>query len=134
MMKNLLDIAEKVYDDPHRSKARLLIARNDYMIEKTEKGLIPYQVEFNLIASGMGPINEQVQKVHQILNLRTKKADYLADQRLNTTEELTKGLIAAHNFYGVKNAIIVVINKSTDKNIFDQMFPVNGLMEQNIDY
>jgi hypothetical protein len=30
-----------------------------------------YQVEYNLIASGMGPINDSVKKVHKILNTNT---------------------------------------------------------------
>jgi hypothetical protein len=66
MMTGLLKIAENVKDYPFRQKARLQMARNDFMIEEENNKF--YQVEYNLIASGMGPICEEAHKVHKILN------------------------------------------------------------------
>lgn len=92
-----------------------------------------YQVEYNLIAAGMGPICEQTKKVHNIINGMTgKPSSDIKD--LENTQTFTDAFIEAHKLYGNPEAIIVKINQNEDANKFDQLFPIEGLSDHGIVY
>src|SRR3990167_95318 len=108
---------------------RFAISRNDFMIEPDDNF---YQVEFNLIASGMGPISQRHQKALQSID-----RDFgTTDKTLTPVEEdnekfLADSLAAAHQAYGVPDAVIVLVC-SQEKNVFDQWCPSRRLALQGI--
>ena len=76
-----------------------------------------YQVEFNLIASGMGPISER----HAIAmkRLATMFGDKVPEQETTSnTDFLVTAMKSAHKAYGNQEAIIVVV-VGLDNNIID---------------
>lgn len=135
LMTKLLEIAENVKDAPHRNPVRLTMARNDFMVEKQDSQYQVYQVEYNLIASGMGPICEEIKKVHIILNSMEHGSSVTQDDKtLQNTKCFSQALETAHQLYGVQDAIIVKVNQSFDKNQYDQLFPVEYLAHKGILY
>ena len=128
LMKNLLRIAKNVHDYPHRQQKKLIMARNDYMIEEENSKF--FQVEFNLIASSLGPICQGARTVHTQINQMLKSEDSNNPENLNlNTEAFVDAFKAAHKAYGVKDAIIVNVNEY-GTNLFDQMFPVDDLLAE----
>src|SRR3990167_3396200 len=110
---------------------RFAISRNDFMIEPDDNF---YQVEFNLIASGMGPISQRHQKALQSID-----RDFgTTDKTLTPVEEdnekfLADSLAAAHQAYGVPDAVIVLVC-DLEKNAVDQWAPSDSLAEKGIHF
>ena len=85
-----------------------------------------FQVEYNLIASSLGPICQGARKVHTTLNGITDSIKSNSPLNLDNTEPFIKAFKAAHKAYGKKEAIIVSIaDNGTNK--FDQLFPIEDL-------
>lgn len=124
MMVKLCEIATKVYNAPFRQKLRLIMARNDYMIEESNGAF--YQVEYNLIAASLGPLCQKTRKVHKTLNHLTESKDLNVPASLNNTEPFIQAFKSAVEAYGKKNAVIVAI-ADNGTNIFDHLFPFEDL-------
>ena len=105
-------IAEKVIKNNTHSKYKLLLARNDFMVdEENEKAI---QVEFNLIASGLGILSQYHKTFAQTLEkmIGEKKEDHnqiKENWNLKTKEMFFTAFKEAFNLYGDSNAIIVYI-------------------------
>jgi glutathione synthase len=110
---------------------RFAISRNDYMIEPDSNF---YQVEFNLIASSLGPISQR----HRLALQAIDRDFETTDKSLTPVDEdnekfLADSLAAAHAAYGVPEAIIVLVC-AQEKNVFDQWCPSRRLAIQGIKF
>jgi hypothetical protein len=95
-----------------------MIARNDYLFEvENEKA---YQVEYNLIATGLGRMNDKVRKMQRIFDHRTTKIPKnLKESDLWCEDAHIAAFQAAHEAYGNPDAVIVIIIDE-GKNVFSQ--------------
>ena len=116
LTSNLLKIANAVYDAPHRSKKRLIMARNDFMADEAKNEF--FQVEFNLIASSLFSICQGAREVHNITNSLTEgKVD--AGLKLDTIRKYTEALRAGFKAYGNPEAVVVIVIDPLESNLFD---------------
>jgi len=119
-MKNLTDIAKRVFKYKHRQPKRLLMSRNDYMIDEEKDEF--YQVEYNLVAASLGPICQGARRVHTQINAMTKTSDTNNPLELNNTKPFIEAFKAAYKAYNKPQSIIVVI-ADYGNNLFDHLFP-----------
>ncbi len=119
-----MNIAEKVSKDPHRQKKRLIMSRNDYMVEEENKAF--YQVEYNLIASSLSSICEGARVAHNVINRMTGVNDSNTPEHLRNTQIFIEAFKAAHKAYGKPEAVIVAL-VDTGSSLFDHIFMQDDL-------
>lgn len=113
-----------------RSQVKLCISRNDFILSNQNT---PLQVEFNLIASGMGPMTQRHHRaLDRVDELLCDRPPYSAAEDPLLTADggqfLFRAFKAAHDCYGNKDAIVVMVC-GAEKNVFDQ-FAAAGLLAQ----
>ena len=122
------NIIRKVQQRNLKNQTKLCISRNDFILSRED---VPLQVEFNLIASGMGPITQRHrQALARVEDLLQDRPPYrpVEDELLSADggEFLFRAFKAAHDCYGKKEAIVVMVC-GVEKNAFDQ-FAAAGLL------
>ncbi len=128
-------IIRKAQERSFKNQTKLCISRNDFILAANGE---PRQVEFNLIASGMGPIT---QRHHQAI---ARVEDFLRDRPPYSTLEdpllasdgglfLFRAFKAAHDCYGKKQAVVVMVC-GQEKNAFDQFAPAALLAKAGIGF
>jgi len=128
-VKRLADVGRAALAYPKRQKTKLIIARNDYMYNETADSF--QQVEFNLIAAGLGVLSERFKEFHATLN-RMIDINYKVDPtQLGTGEMFQDAFTSAFEAYGNSSAIIVFI---TDRggNTFSQEASIPELLKKGI--
>jgi glutathione synthase len=128
------DIIRKMKQTKSICKYRYAISRNDFMVQDDGRF---YQVEFNLIASSLGPISGR--HYHSISRICTKFGDLpsphsKASSFPSTGENedfLIQSMLAAHKVYGNPKAILVYVC-GREKNVFDIFSPAKRLEEEGI--
>ena len=125
MMMNLVKIANSVHSYPHRQTKRLIMSRNDFMVEEENNAF--YQVEYNLIAAALGPISQGGRKVHTLLNVLTKEEDSNEPLDLKNSQCFIEAFKCAHKAYGNPDAVIVAI-KDNGNSLFDHLFMIEELL------
>lgn len=129
---NLTAILRKVKASKTAQRARLSISRNDFMLDKS--GQLK-QVEYNLIAAGMGPITESHAAGLQLQAAQWKEAQ--TGQNLQRTHSSRKFLVramkAAWKHYGNKDAVILMVAERHCNNI-DQYSAAVELAKCGIGY
>ena len=129
-------IIRKTKGNKNTTSKKCSITRNDVMVQDDGRF---FQVEFNMIASSLGPISE---KHHHSLNRIAKifgdKPSPFTDKdeltsAVDNLDFVTKSLIATHKSYGNPDAIIVFLC-GKEKNVFDIFAPLSGLKEAGISF
>jgi len=114
------------------SEIKLLLARNDFMVDEDSSKAT--QVEFNLIASGLGILSEYHKTFAKTLEKmigspeEKKKED---NWNLKTKEMFFTAFKEAYNMYGNSNAVIVYI-VDQGQNTFSQEAMIPWLIDAGI--
>ncbi|KAI9300522.1 glutathione synthase [Cunninghamella echinulata] len=128
-MKRLYDIYIKVNHEGIAQSATLGIHRCDYLLHADLGSDINMakiqQVEFNTIASSFGSLSTRTTELHKYL---LSSFDNYGSGQINqdqlpenhTVETIAKGIASAWNLYGNKNARVMMIVQSNERNAFDQ--------------
>lgn len=127
------NIIRKVKDSKIKQGLKLAISRNDVMLQGDQF----YQVEFNLIASSLGPISQRHSQALGRLNSifgDSKEQEKLSEAQLSNNEEfLFKAMKDTYEAYGNPKAVIVMVARK-EKNVFDQYAPQTLLLQAGINY
>ena len=131
-VKRFTDMVRRTQGNPLESNLKLAISRNDYIAS----GESFYQVEFNLIASGMGPITQRhfkaLDRINDLFQDKPRFEVMKEDPEVSDSEKfLARAMKASHDAYGVPDAIIVLVC-GTEKNAFDQFSPSKHLSKEGI--
>ena len=104
-------IGEKVVNNETHSKIKLLLARNDFMVDEANSKAT--QVEFNLIASGLGILSEYhktfSKTLEKMIGNKQEKKESNDNWSLKTKEMFFTAFKEAYNIYGNSDAVIVYI-------------------------
>lgn len=114
-------------DSKTATTKKLLISRNDF-IREGEDGI--FQVEYNMIASSLGPISERHDAVmtrmeYDFRDVKLPKQEVIYNEEKNE-DFLVEGLKAGHEAYGNPDAMIVMVC-GEEKNVLDQWAPAQKL-------
>lgn len=128
------EIIRKMKQSKTACKFRYAISRNDFMVQEDSRF---FQVEFNLIASSLGPISGR--HYHSISRISTKFGDQPSPHSKKASfpstgeneDFLIQSMLAAHRAYGNPKAILVYVC-GREKNVFDIFSPAKRLEEEGI--
>jgi len=126
----LTSLLRKVKDSKTAQTATLAITRNDFIADKSRQFL---QVEFNMIAAGMGPICDNHAKTmyHMGKALEDAGVDESDFLYADSDEFLAKAMESAWRYYGNQESIIVMIC-NREKSAYEQFSQSKNLAERGI--
>ncbi len=100
------------------SRPWLYLSRHDFMPAQTPQGVVPKQVETNLMAASLGYASQRVNAALRFLYADTPLAPKLLAHRGGST--ITRGLAMAYRRYASPGQVIFFIVPSGEVNAFDQ--------------
>lgn len=106
-------------------KPQLFLTRNDFMPLSTPAGVVPKQVEINMIAASLGPASQKVNDLHRFIY----REHPLSKQILPTHpgDEQVEELFKAWQLFGDAEARLLFILPPGEKGVFDQLWLVSQL-------
>lgn len=133
---NLYDIYQKVQNEGLAQKITFGIHRSDYMIHNKNNEQTLQQVEFNTIASSFSSLSYLTSELHRYLAKRqiypeSCKIDEKNIPFNNSFLSIANGIAKAHELYGVKDAVVVMIVQPNERNAFDQRWIEYNLFEKH---
>ena len=129
-VKNLIKISkEKNKNHAGKTKGRLFLARNDFIVHKKDK--LPKQIEINLIAVSIGLQSDGVRNAHQVLNNLTGEVQR-SPKALKCIQNFANAVSLAHSFYPNKGSVFVIVVDGNTANILDMEAMVQPLSEKGI--
>lgn len=100
------------------SRPWLFLSRHDFMPAVTPKGIVPKQVETNLMAASLGYASQRVNAANRYLYHGTELGKQIKPHRGGST--ICKGLALAHQHYAQLGQVILFIVPPGEVNAFDQ--------------
>jgi len=133
---NLYNIYQKVQEEGPAQKITFGVHRSDYMIHNNNKEQTLQQVEFNTIASSFSSLSYLTSELHRYLAKRqiypeSCKIDEKNIPFNDSFLSIANGIATAHELYGVKNAIVLMIVQPMERNAFDQRWIEYNLYEKH---
>jgi len=133
---NLYDIYQKVQNEGLAQNITLGVHRSDYMIHNKNNKQTLQQVEFNTIASSFSSLSYLTSELHRYLAKRQIYPEsYKIDEKNipfnNSFLSIANGIAKAHELYGVKDAVVVMIVQPNERNAFDQRWIEYNLFEKH---
>ena len=129
-LRRLNSISQSVNSDPKKqSKGRLILCRNDYMIDQVDG--VPKQVEVNLMAASLGMLSEGTRKTHQVLNQLTGRPKG-SPLELDDMARFADAIKTAHTLYQKEEAVVVIVTEKETTNVIDMEGFVSPLAERGV--
>jgi len=133
---NLYNIYQKVQTEGQTQNITLGVHRSDYMIHNNKNEQILQQVEFNTIASSFSSLSYLTSELHRYLAKRKIYPEsYKIDEKNipfnDSFLSIANGIAKAHELYGVKDAIVLMIVQPNERNAFDQRWIEYNLFEKH---
>jgi len=133
---NLYDIYQKVQKEGPAQNITLGIHRSDYMVHNKNNEQTLQQVEFNTIASSFSSLSYLTSELHRYLSKREiyPKSLNIDEKNIPFNESflsLANGIAKAHELYGVKDAVVLMIVQPLERNAFDQRWIEYNLFEKH---
>ncbi|KAG4084574.1 glutathione synthase [Neocallimastix lanati (nom. inval.)] len=133
---NLYDIYQKVQSEGLAQSITLGIHRSDYMVHNSKNEQTLQQVEFNTIASSFSSLSYLTSELHRYL---AKSQIYPESCKIDEKNipfndsflSIANGIAKAHELYGIKDAIILMVVQPNERNAFDQRWIEYNLFEKH---
>ncbi|CAG8566881.1 16497_t:CDS:10 [Acaulospora morrowiae] len=127
-IEQLYNIYLTVKEEGFSQPISLGIHRSDYILHSSPNAEEAHikQVEFNTIASSFSSLSSLTSDLHRYLSKSINHVDPSQtpdDEALPSNESMTsipRGIAKAHQLYGSKSAVVLMVVQSGERNVFDQ--------------